>query len=134
MLKSRVFNSKLYRLLAAMLMLSLLCVQSAQQHIHLYDHYGHSHHAAAHDNSAHHVLDLTSGAHNDQLAEVELAQEALIKHLSSATPIVALFSALLLFCLLRLARRERWRITPPPLVQRILCPPPPPRGPPSLAL
>ena len=106
------------------LALSLIFVQWAQVHIHIYNHdpvmSDHTH-----LNQVHYIYDVSETEHHDKLADIDLTSEGLIKNLLLGTLFTAILTTMIIVLLPRLCtsfsrRRENhlpfipWRNPQPP--------------------
>lgn len=90
------------------LAVALVFVQSARLHVHVYDHdpvtSDHAHQEQAHFN-----YDTPETGHLDEVAEIELSQQGLLKSVSFGSLVIALFAAVIVILSPRLLTRVPWR-------------------------
>ena len=83
-------------------------VQGARWHVHVYDHDPiTSDHA--HQEQAHVHYDTSETGHPDEVAEIDLSQQGLLKSLSFGSSVIALLVAVIVIFLSRLLIRVPWR-------------------------
>lgn len=108
----RKYNLSLLRkiLWVSYLAISLVFIQGAGVHVHVYDHdVGGSEHALhEHHESAHLGYDASELGHPDEVAEIDLSQLGFLKNISSGSLVMALVMAVLIVLLPRLLTRVSW--------------------------
>ena len=89
------------------LAVALVFVQGAQMHVHVYDHDPvTSDHA--HQEQAHFHYEVSETGHPDEVAEIDLPQQGLLKSLSFGSLVIALFVAVIAILSSRLLTQVPW--------------------------
>ena len=90
------------------LAVALVFVQDARLHVHIYDHDPvTSDHA--HQEKAHFHYEASDTGHPDEVAEIDLSQQGLLKSLSFESLVIALLVAVIVILSSRLLTRVPWR-------------------------
>lgn len=112
------------------LAIALVFIQGARLHVHAYSHNpATSDHA--HQDQAHFDYDASEKGHSDEVVQIDLSQQALLKNLTLGSLVIALFAAVVMFLPLRLCTQVPWRLNRrAPLVSWPFSLRPPLRAPP----
>ena len=90
------------------LAVALVFIQGARLHVHIYNHdpatSDHGHQEQAHFN-----YDTSETGHPDEVAEIDLSQQGLLKSVSFGSLVIALFVAVIVILSPRLLTRVPWR-------------------------
>ena len=93
----------------AYLAIALVFIQGARLHMHTYDHESTtSEHA--HQEHGHVDYGVSAKKHPDQVGQIDLSQQGVLKKLPPGSMVIALFSAVILLLPRRLCSRISWRL------------------------